>query len=308
MHIRTFAHALRDWAKEEGVSARVEELLTRIKAPPRSFAGLSLDQPRIMGIINVTPDSFSDGGEAFDAEAAIARGHALKEAGADILDIGGESTRPGADPVPVDEECARIEPVVRAMSNAGYIVSIDTRRSKVMRAAIEAGARIINDVTALTGDPDSLKVASEAGVTVALMHMRGEPRTMQENPRYDNAILDICDFLEARVAACEAGGVPRDRIAVDPGIGFGKTLAHNLEILARLGVLRGLGCSILVGVSRKSFIAGISAGEPPKERLAGSLAAVLAGVEEGARILRVHDVAATRQALAVWSAIEQARG
>ena len=299
---------LRGWAREEGAAAHVEQLLARIGASPASFAGLSLERPRIMGIINVTPDSFSDGGEAFDAAAAIARGHALMEAGADLLDIGGESTRPGAEPVPVDEECARVEPVVRAMSEAGYVVSVDTRRCKVMRSAIEAGAKIINDVTALAGDPDSMKVVSEAGVAVVLMHMRGEPRTMQENPQYDNAVLDVCDFLGGRVAACEAQGITRERIAVDPGIGFGKTVGHNLEILARLGVLKGLGCAVLVGVSRKSFIARISAGEPPKERLAGSLAAALASVALGARILRVHDVAATRQALAVMSAIEQERG
>ncbi|NQU62337.1 MAG: dihydropteroate synthase [Rhodospirillales bacterium] len=270
------------------------------------FAGLSLDEPRIFGIINTTPDSFSDGGEALSPDDAINRGRKMLEEGADILDVGGESTRPGADPVSVDEEITRIEPVVRGLVELGAVVSIDTRRAPVMTAAIAAGAKIINDVTALTGDPDSLGVAAESGLPVVLMHMLGEPGTMQDNPQYDDAAPDVFKYLKDRVAACEAAGIDRDCIAVDPGIGFGKTLRHNLEILNRLDLYKDLGCPVLLGVSRKSFIAKISGEEDPKRRLAGSLAASVAAFSQGVRLFRVHDVAETRQALAVCQAIEGA--
>ncbi|MEO3434210.1 dihydropteroate synthase [Inquilinus sp. CAU 1745] len=262
--------------------------------------GLPADRPLIMGIVNVTPDSFSDGGDFAAPDRAIAHGRALLAAGADILDIGGESTRPGADPVSVGEEIARIAPVVRALAGEGAVVSIDTRHAAVMRAALNEGAAILNDVTALTGDPGSLALASESGAPVVLMHMLGDPRTMQADPRYDDVVRDVYDFLARRVAACEAAGIPRDRLIVDPGIGFGKTVAHNIELLRRLDAFHGLGCPILVGVSRKRFIGSISRDEPPKERVAGSLAAGLAALDRGARILRVHDVAETAQALAMW--------
>ncbi len=256
-----------------------------------------------MGVVNVTPDSFSDGGETLVAAAAVERALALVEEGADIIDVGGESTRPGASPVSVAEELARVLPVVRELAAAGVLVSIDTRRAEVMEAAIAAGVGIVNDVTALAGDPRSLNVVAGAGVCVVLMHMRGEPRTMQAAPSYHDPAREVFQWLADRVAACEAAGIGRDRIAVDPGIGFGKTVAHNADILARLGLYRDLGSAVVVGVSRKSFIARLSRGEPPHERLAGSIAAALAAIERGTHILRVHDVAETRQALAVWRAI-----
>jgi dihydropteroate synthase len=270
-----------------------------------SFAGLSLEAPRIFGIINITPDSFSDGGEAYAVDDAVRQGQAMIEAGADVLDVGGESTRPGAEPVTVDEEISRVQPVVRALADLGACVSIDSRRAPVMAAAIEAGAKIVNDVTALTADPESLGLVAESGVAVILMHMQGEPGTMQDNPHYDDAALEVFEYLEDRVGVCEQAGIDRGRIAVDPGIGFGKTLDHNLDILNRLELYGDLDCPVLLGASRKSFIAKISRGEAPKDRVPGSLAAVLSAAGLGVRLFRVHDVAETRQALAVWQAIEK---
>lgn len=300
--------AVRSWAEEEGVGLvhRVADMVERISALRPAFAGLSLDRPVLMGIINVTPDSFSDGGDFRDSDRAIAHGRILAAAGADILDVGGESTRPGADSVSPEDEIARVVPVVCALAAEGLRVSIDTRRARVMQAALDAGATIINDVTALSGDPDSLSVAAASGVPVVLMHMLGEPGTMQRDPQYDDVVLDIFDYLAGRIAACEAAGIERTRIAVDPGIGFGKTVAHNTRILSHLGVFHGLGCAVLLGVSRKSFIARLSAEEAPKDRIAGSLAAALAGISQGVQILRVHDVAETRQALTVWGAVAEA--
>lgn len=273
-----------------------------MEAPGR-FAGLVLDRPRLMGIVNVTPDSFSDGGRFLETEAAIAHGRALRAAGADILDVGGESTRPGASPVGAAEEKARVVPVVKALAAEGALVSIDTRHASVMAAALDAGARLVNDVTALEGDPDSLALVARRVVPVVLMHMRGEPGTMQNDPRYNDVVAEVRDYLERRVAACTAAGIPKERIAVDPGIGFGKTVDHNLALIRHLDRLADLGCAILLGASRKSFIGALSKGEPATERLPGSLAAALAGVARGAHILRVHDVAATAQALAVWGGI-----
>ncbi|MGE5441611.1 MAG: dihydropteroate synthase [Bacteroidota bacterium] len=270
------------------------------------FAGLPLTRTLLMGVVNVTPDSFSDGGEVLDAPGAVARGSAMLDAGADILDVGGESTRPGAAPVTVAEEIARVVPVVRELAAAGAPVSIDTRRAAVMEAAIASGARIVNDVTALTGDPRSRSLIAETGVSVILMHMQGEPATMQLAPHYEDAAREVHGWLAEQVAACEAAGIGRQRIAVDPGIGFGKTADYNLEILAALDKYAALGCALVVGVSRKSFIGRLSRGEPPKQRLPGSLAAALAAVARGAHILRVHDVGETRQALSVWHAIAEA--
>ena len=271
-----------------------------------SFAGLTLDRPRIMGVINVTPDSFSDAGEALKPEDAIERGRAMLDAGADILDVGGESTRPGADPVDAGEEMARVLPVVKGLSELGALVSIDTRRAEVMKAAIQAGAKIVNDVTALTGDPESPSVVAESGLPVVLMHMQGEPGTMQENPQYGDAAAEVFDYLKQRVADCGAAGIEASRIAIDPGIGFGKKVAHNLEILNRLDLYRDFGPPVLIGVSRKSFIGKISRDEPPKDRVPGSIAAQLAAFSQGVRLFRVHDVAETRQSLEVWQAIEAA--
>jgi dihydropteroate synthase len=267
------------------------------------FAGLTLDVPRIMGVVNVTPDSFSDGGEAYEMASAIARGLALAEAGADIIDVGGESTRPGAQPVPVEEELRRVIPVIEALAARGLLVSVDTRHGEVMAAALAAGARIINDVTALTGDAKALATVAASQAAVVLMHMQGDPRTMQDNPTYGDVVAEVSAYLAGRIAACEAAGIARPRLAVDPGIGFGKTVAHNVALLQSLDRLRRLGCAVVIGVSRKSFIARLSRGEAPADRLGGSLAAALAAVARGAHILRVHDVAATAQALKVWQAV-----
>ena len=270
-----------------------------------TFAGLSLEKPRIFGIINVTPDSFSEGRDALALEHALRRGKAMLDAGADILDVGGESTRPGAAPVGIEDEIARAVPVVRGLSDLGAKVSIDTRHAPVMEAAIEAGATIINDVTALSHDPDSLDLAVASGLPVILMHMQGDPGTMQDNPQYEDAAQDVFDYLKQRVAECEAAGMDRSRIAIDTGIGFGKTLDHNLDILARLNRYRDFKCPVLLGVSRKTFIGKLGGDAAPKERLGGSLAAVLAAAARGVRLFRVHDVAETRQALTIWQAIEK---
>ncbi len=283
----------------------IEDRLNAITAPRPALAGLALDRPRIMGVINVTPDSFSDGGRYASRDAAVAHGRALMAAGADILDVGGESTRPGSAPVAADEELERVVPVIEALSKDGALISIDTRRPAVMRAAIAAGARIVNDVTALAGDPDSLSVVAGSGAAVVLMHIQGEPRTMQRDPAYRDAPLDIYDFFAGRLGACRAAGIEAARIALDPGIGFGKTVTHNVQILADLAVYHGLGCALLLGVSRKSFIARLSQGEDVDHRLAGSLAAALAGLDRGVQMLRVHDVAETMQAVAMWRAIAE---
>ena len=296
---------IRDWAdgQETAIAARVETLLDRLAAPPRNFAGLPLGRPLVMGIVNVTPDSFSDGGETPDPASAIERGRAMAAAGARIVDVGGESTRPGSRTVSLDQELERVVPVVRALAADGLVVSVDSRHAAVLGAALEAGAAIVNDVTALTGDDAALDLVAKSGAPVILMHMLGEPGTMQDDPRYDNAPLDIYDYLATRVAACEAAGIERARIAIDPGIGFGKTAAHNAEILGRLGLYHGLGCVVVLGASRKSFIGRLSQDEPVLERIPGSLAAALAGAAQGVQIIRVHDVAETRQALTIWEAI-----
>jgi dihydropteroate synthase len=273
-----------------------------------SFAGLSLDRPIIMGIINVTPDSFSDGGEAFCLDKALQKGREQMEAGAEILDVGGCSTRPGATEVPVEEELRRVVPVVRGLAamaaDTGTLISIDTSRSEVMKAALSVGAGVVNDVTALEGDAASMAVVAQSSASVILMHMQGDPASMQDDPHYEEGALEeVYRYLEERIKLCQAAGVARERIAIDPGVGFGKTLEHNIDVLSRLEVFRRLGCPLALGVSRKSFIAALSKDEPPKDRLAGSLAAALAAVACGAQILRVHDVAETRQALDVWSKV-----
>lgn len=296
-----------DWAAEEGgsVADHVNGLIHRIGNPRPGFAGLPDERPAIMGIVNATPDSFSDGGEFLDADKAVTHGLALAEAGADIIDVGGESTRPGAQAVAPADEIARVVPVVRGLAERGIRVSIDTRHAEVMAAALDVGAAVINDVAALTGE-GAVEVAAAKRVPVVLMHMVGDPRTMQQAPEYDCAALDVYDYLAARVAACVAAGIPPERICVDPGIGFGKTVLHNVQVMARLGLYHGLGCPVLLGVSRKSFIARLSQEEPPKDRLPGSLAAALAGLDQGVQIVRVHDVAETAQAIAVWRAMRDA--
>lgn len=265
--------------------------------PPPKLAG----GPYVMGVLNVTPDSFSDGGQWEGASAP--RGLAMLEAGADIIDVGGESTRPGSEPVDEGQEIARVVPVIAALRAATKApISIDTMKPAVARAAMQAGASIWNDVMALRS-PGALETAASLHRPVVLMHMQGEPRTMQQDPQYDDAPLDVYDYLAARVDACLAAGIGRQRIAIDPGIGFGKNDSHNVAILGSLGLYHGLGCAVLLGVSRKSFVGRLSAGEPPKGRLPGSLAAALGGLDQGVQILRVHDVAETAQARAIWHAI-----
>jgi dihydropteroate synthase len=293
---------LRAWA-ERGDAPGAAQALARLSAPRPPFAGVALDRPRLMGVVNVTPDSFSDGGRFIDPQAAIAHGEALMVAGCDIVDVGGESTRPGAQPTPEEEELRRVLPVIRALAKQGAPVSIDTRRARVMRAAVEAGARIINDVTALSDSPESLGAAAATGAPVVLMHMQGEPATMQRKPVYRLPAADILAYLRIRVAACVAAGIPRARIAVDPGIGFGKTASGNAQLIAESGLFHEIGCAVAIGLSRKSFIARLAHGEPAADRLPGTLAGVAAAVGQGVQFHRVHDVAEARQALAILAAI-----
>ena len=264
---------------------------------------LRLDQPRIAGIINVTPDSFSDGGLHFDAGAAIAHGLRLVEEGADLLDVGGESTRPGADEIYANEEIARVVAVVEALAKQTSVpIAIDTSKPEVMRAAVAAGAGFINDVYALRRD-GALDAAADLKVPVCLMHMQGEPRTMQQAPHYDDVVSDVRRFLAERIFACEMSGIDKQRIVVDPGFGFGKTLEHNLALLRSLDEFAALGVPLLVGLSRKGMIGTLTGRENPADRAAGSAAAALLAVQKGAAIVRVHDVAATRDALAVWHGV-----
>jgi dihydropteroate synthase len=282
-------------------AAWLDERLGVISRPRPAIAGLPDKRPLIMGVVNVTPDSFSDGGRFLDPAAAIGQGRALAAAGADILDIGGESTRPGADPVPPDEEIRRVVPVLEGLRGVAPR-SLDSRRAAVMRAGLAAGAGLLNDVTALTGDAESLAVAGGSRVPIVLMHSKGEPKTMQQGPRYDDAALDIYDYLEGRLAACAAAGIAPGRLIADPGIGFGQTLDHIRLVLRDLALFHGLGVPLLVGLSRKSFIGRISGGAGADARLPGSLAGALWCWRNGVQILRVHDVGETRQALAVWQA------
>jgi dihydropteroate synthase len=257
---------------------------------------------KLMGVVNVTPDSFSDGGLYLDPGAAIAHGRELAEAGAEILDVGGESTRPGAEPVAADEELRRVVPVIDGLRDLDCEISVDTSKAAVAAAALDAGAAIVNDVTALRGDPEMAPLCAERGATVVLMHMLGEPRTMQEDPRYDDVVAEVKAFLAERLEAATAAGIAEERVWLDPGIGFGKTAAHNMELLRRLGELRELGRPLVVGTSRKSFIGRLD-GSAADERLGGTIASSVLAAAEGAEVLRIHDVAEMRQALAVAAAI-----
>jgi len=263
---------------------------------------LDLSRPLVMGVVNVTPDSFSDGGRFLAPHAAVAHARRLIEEGADIVDLGGESSRPGAAPVPVEEEVARIIPVVRALHDAPVPLSVDTAKPEVMRAALAEGAAMVNDITSLAS-PGALQAVAGSDCAVCLMHMQGEPRTMQAHPAYDDVVRDVKAFLSSRVAAAEHAGIARGRIVIDPGFGFGKSVDHNLELLRCLREFTGLGVPVLAGWSRKSSLGHLT-GRPAQDRLAASLAAALISVQNGASIVRVHDVAATRDALAVWQAVE----
>ncbi len=286
---------------------------------------MAAKRPLLMGIVNATPDSFSDGGLYHDGDAAVARGRQLYREGADIIDVGGESTRPGATPTTPDEELKRIVPVVRGLADAGIPVSVDTRKTVVMEHCLKAGAVMINDVSALSDD-GAVELVSAAKVWVVLMHMRGDPTTMQNDPRYNDVVGDVCAYLAGRIDVCIKSGMAEDRLIVDPGIGFGKTAEHNRQLLASMDRLCGLGYPVLIGVSRKRFIAAYSDerlvqeavksddgdrgddpdrryGKMPHHRLSGSLAAALFSIARGARIVRVHDVAESRQAISVWQAL-----
>ena len=269
------------------------------------WAGLSLEQPHVMGILNVTPDSFSDGGKFDHIDTALAQAQLMVAQGASIIDVGGESTRPGAAEVSVSEEIERVRPVIEALDAQGVLVSIDTRKPAVMQAAAAAGANLINDVTGLTGDPQSMAVALDLNLPVCVMHMQGEPKTMQAAPSYTDAPAEVFEFLVGQAEALMRGGMIADKICLDPGIGFGKTLDHNMQIMARLDELVDAGWPVLLGASRKSFISKLT-GAPVDQRLGGSLAAVLAGFGAGVSVFRVHDVAETVQALHVAAAIGDA--
>jgi dihydropteroate synthase len=282
------------------------EVLGRLTAPRADFAGLSLDRPRLMGILNVTPDSFSDGGDFTSLEAAVSHGRQIAR-GAEILDVGGESTRPGAQEVPIATEIARTAPVIEALRSGGLRgpISIDTRKAMVAIAAIRAGATLVNDVSGLEFDPALGPFIAQQGVPLVLMHAKGTPLTMQDDPAYSDVLLDVYDDLARSVARAEAMGIPRSRIAIDPGIGFGKTSGHNLALIRRLSMFHGLGCPILLGASRKRFIGSIGEAEAPAARAPGSLAVALEGFSQGVQIARVHDVPETRQAMRLWQAMRQ---
>lgn len=264
---------------------------------------LSLAKPLIMGVVNVTPDSFSDGGRLASAQEAIDHALKLQEEGADILDVGGESTRPGSTPVPVGEEIRRVLPVIEVLASQGCVVSVDTKKTEVMRAALDAGAAMVNDVMALQA-PGALEAVAATGAAVCLMHMRGDPQTMQQAPAYGDVVEDVKGYLQGRLAACAAAGIGRERMVIDPGFGFGKTLEHNLALLRHLGRLGELGVPVLAGLSRKSML-GMLTGRPVDQREYAGVAAHLAAVTRGARLVRVHNVAAMRDALAVWNAVEE---
>jgi dihydropteroate synthase len=278
--------------------------IDRLGAPRRAPGAGPLDRPLLMGIVNVTPDSFSDGGETLDPDAACARAIALAEAGADIVDIGGESTRPGAQPVAPQIEAARIRPVLERLSRrrdalGGALVSIDTRRAAVMRIALDCGADLVNDVSALA-DPDSLPLLAGSRAAIVLMHMPGDPATMNRAPAYRDVALDVVDHLAGRIAACRLAGIAAERLIVDPGIGFGKRGPENLAVLRALPLFQGLGCPVLLGLSRKGLGEAHHYRHAPKERRPGSLAAAALALDQGVQLLRVHEVAETRQAVDLW--------
>ncbi len=298
----------RELAPVEGIEARFDEGMARdwqrltAPRPPLQMGEhiIRLDQPQVMGIVNVTPDSFSDGGAYVDAQAAAEAGADMTAAGAAILDVGGESTRPGAKPVWEGDEIERVLPVVQRLAAGGQAVSIDTRKAAVAEAALGAGARLVNDVSGLTWDDRMAGVVAASGAPVVIMHAQGDPQTMQDDPRYDDVLVDVFIWLEECIAAAEAAGIARERILVDPGIGFGKSVAHNLALMNGLALFHGLGCPIVLGASRKRMIGALAGEAPADRRLPGSLALALKAVEQGAQIVRVHDVPETVQALKVW--------
>jgi dihydropteroate synthase len=287
------------WAKE-----LPEPEFLRLTAPRADFADLSMDRPRLMGILNVTPDSFSDGGRFMTHSAAVTKGKQIARV-AEIVDIGGESTRPGAVEVPVNEEIIRTVPVIESLRAGGMRapISIDTRKALVASAALAAGATLVNDISGLQFDPAMGVMVARSGAALVLMHSQGLPASMQDDPRYGNVLLDVYDGLAQRLAQARALGINPRNIAIDPGIGFGKTQEHNLALMRGLSIFHGLGCPIVLGTSRKRFIGSIGEAEAPAARMPGSIAVALAGIAQGVQVTRVHDVVETRQALRLWSAL-----
>ncbi|MBW6418177.1 dihydropteroate synthase [Celeribacter sp. PS-C1] len=286
------------------VSALSDEARTRLNSARAPMAGLDLIAPSVMSILNVTPDSFSDGGKFDRPEAALAEVQDMIASGVDIIDIGGESTRPGADYIAIGEEITRTAPVIAAIREISAVpISIDTRKAPVAEAALKAGASLVNDVYAFTHDPDLARVSAEAGAPVCLMHAQGDPEVMQDDPQYDNVLLDVYDFLEDRIKVAEAAGISRAQILVDPGIGFGKTVEHNLALLERISLFHALGCGILLGVSRKGFIGKIGKAPVAQDRAPGTLAVTVSALGQGVQIHRVHDFKEAKQALALWQAV-----
>jgi dihydropteroate synthase len=295
----------------EGAASLPPSTASRDEPNPGSdpaWAGLTLDRPRMMGVLNVTPDSFSDGGAYGDPDAAARAGLAMAEAGADIIDIGGESTRPGAQPVPPEIEQARVIPVIRALAARGLRISIDTRNAATMMAALDAGATLVNDVSALTHDPAATQLVRTRRCPVVLMHMRGTPATMNTEAHYTDVVREVAAELAARIASARAAGIRREQIAIDPGIGFAKLARHSLTLLQQMPDLAKLGYPLVVGVSRKRFLGRIGGEEDPRRRLPASIAAGLFAVAQGAHILRVHDVPETAQALRVWAELRKEAG
>jgi dihydropteroate synthase len=303
-----FSHAERLTRKDTSEIVPALELPISVQQAISSqrepICGLSLDQPRLMGVLNVTPDSFSDGGRFETRDAAVVQAQALLSQGADILDIGGESTRPGADYIDPAAEIDRTAPVIAGLRELGIksAVSIDTRKADVAQAALSAGGALINDVSALGYDEKMVDVARESGAAICLMHASGDPKTMQDKPQYDNVLLDVYDYLQSRIAFCVDHGIPKHRIMIDPGIGFGKTQKHNLSLIRGLSLFHGLGCAILLGVSRKKFIGTIGNEPAADKRAPGSIAIGLEGLRQGVQMLRVHDIRETRQAVSLWQA------
>ncbi|MEM7425654.1 MAG: dihydropteroate synthase [Pseudomonadota bacterium] len=285
----------------------IQKALERIEAPRVPILEFDLAEPVIMGIINVTPDSFSDGGVHGTTETAISQGRTLAAEGARILDVGGESTRPGSDPVDIETELSRVLPVIEGLRGEEVVISCDTRKSPVMSAALGSGASIINDVSSLNHDRKSRSVAAKAGAPVILMHSKGEPKVMQDAPSYEDVGLEVFDTLEADLRLCEEAGISRSRIIVDPGIGFGKTFDHNLELLHNLALFHGLGVPVMLGVSRKGFLGALTGVREAGRRAVGSVSAALIGLDAGVQFFRVHDVRQTVEAFAVWRGVARRR-
>ena len=282
--------------------AEIKGWITRLSLSRPDIAGLSMVEPQVMAIINVTPDSFSEQGVNAETATAISSARQMAVDGASLMDVGGESTRPGSDAVSGDEEWQRIEPVITALVGDGLTVSCDTRKAGIMRKAAAAGVALLNDVSALGFEPEALPVALESGLPVCLMHAQGDPKTMQQNPTYDNVLTEVYDWLDSRIAEVEAAGIPRSRIIADPGIGFGKSFAHNLQLMQALSLFHGLGVALMLGASRKGFIGAVTGEKVAGKRQAGSAAAALHGVMAGFQIVRVHDVRETVHAVRLWRA------